>query len=138
MFTGTIARDPGIVNLPVGVTTIADANGNLVPTVKRGQCVKLLAGVAVPVTDVTDGVIGYALSDADQRDLVVPVYVSTVTVEMLVATGVTIAQGDILYSTGDGTVTNVQPGSNVAIGIAVNPSYGQRIVEMGVLRAGHQ
>ena len=130
MFIGTTVRDPGIVNFPVSPTTTVDINGQLVPTVKRGQVVKFAGGLAVPVTSAADIVLGFALSDSDQLNLVVPIFISSVTVEMQVATGLIILQGDFLYSNGDGTVTNVQPGTNPSIGRAVNPSYGQTTVEM--------
>lgn len=129
-FIGTLVRTPGIVNFPVSPTTTVDSNGQLVPTVKRGQVVKYAGGVAVPVTAAADIVLGFALSDSDQLNLVVPLFVSSVTVEMNVATGLIILLGDFLYSNGDGTVTNVQPGTNAPLGRAVNPSYGQNTVEM--------
>jgi hypothetical protein len=132
MNIGTTVRFPGIVNLPVSATTTVDANGQLVPTVLRGQCVKFVGGVAVKAAAAADDLIGYALSDANQLELTVPVYISAVTVEMLVKTGDNIAVGDYLYSNGDGTVTHTATASG-AIGIAVSPSYAQTTVEMALL-----
>jgi hypothetical protein len=136
-FTGTTVRWPGIVNMPVNPTTSLDTNGNPIPTVLRGQCVKyVVAGPWVaPAAAVADAVIGFALSDADMRQLVVPVWVSNVTVEMLVKTGDVVNQGALLYSTGDGTVT-ITAGTLAAVGVAVNPNLGQGTVEMAVLGTG--
>jgi hypothetical protein len=136
-FTGTTVRWPGIVNMPVNPTTSLDANGNPIPTVLRGQCVKYVAGSSwvAPAAAAADAVIGFALSDADMRQLVVPVWVSNVTVEMLVKTGDVVNQGALLYSTGDGTVT-ITGGTLAAVGVAVNPNLGQGTVEMAVLGAG--
>jgi hypothetical protein len=69
------------------------------------------------------------------RQLVVPVWVSNVTVEMLVKTGDVVNQGALLYSTGDGTVT-ITAGTLAAVGVAVNPNLGQGTVEMAVLGTG--
>jgi hypothetical protein len=124
--------------MPVNPTTSLDANGNPIPTVLRGQCIKwVVAGPWVaPVAAAADAVIGFALSDADMRQLVVPVWVSGVTVEMLVHTGDVVNQGVPLYSFGDGTVTITQSGTITAVGVAVNPNLGQGTVEMAVLSAG--
>jgi hypothetical protein len=132
MNIGTTVKFPGIVNLPVSSTTTVDTNGNLISTVKRGQCLKFVGGIAVPCAAAADNLVGYALSDSDQINLVVPVYISAVTVEMLVKTGDNIALGDLLYSTGDGTVSHT-PTASGAIGVAVNPSYAQTTVEMALL-----
>jgi hypothetical protein len=137
MFTGTTVRWPGIVNMPVNPTTTLDANGNPIPTVLRGQCVKYVTANSwvAPAAAVGDAVMGFALSDADMRQLVVPVWVSNVTVEMLVKTGDVVNQGALLYSTGDGTVT-ITAGTLAAVGVAVNPNLGQGTVEMAVLGTG--
>jgi agmatine/peptidylarginine deiminase len=81
-------------------------------------------------------VIGFSLSDADMRQLVVPVYISAVTLEMLVKTGDVVLQGSPLYSNGDGTVTITNPGTGVLLGFAVNPNLGQNTVEMAPLPSG--
>jgi hypothetical protein len=133
MFTGTTVRFPAIIPLPVSPTTTVDSNGQLVPTVKRGQAVKFAGGVIVPVTLPADIVAGIALSDSDQLNLIVPVYLAAASLELNVTVGITIAQGDLLYSNGDGTFTNVQPGTNAAIARAVNPSFGQGTVEAVLL-----
>jgi hypothetical protein len=137
-YTGTTVRWPGIVNMPVNPTTSLDANGNPIPTVLRGQCVYYVtaSGWVAPVIAAATPVFGFALSDADMRQLVVPVWVSNVTVEMLVHTGDVVNQGAPLYSFGDGTVTITQSGTITAVGVAVNPNLGQGTVEMAVLAAG--
>jgi hypothetical protein len=137
-FTGTTVRWPGIVNMPVNPTTSLDANGNPIPTVLRGQCVYYVtaSGWVAPVIATSTPVFGFALSDADMRQLVVPVWVAGCTVEMLVKTGDVVAQGALLYSAGDGTVTITPSGTIQAVGVAVNPNLGQGTVEMAALAAG--
>jgi hypothetical protein len=129
MFTGTTVRFPAIVPLPVSSTTTVDSNGQLVPTVKRGQAVKFAGGVVTPVTAAGDRMLGVALSDSDQLNLEVPIYMTAASLELNLATGIIVAQGDLLYSNGDGTFTNVQPGSAAPLAQAVNASFGQGTVE---------
>ena len=141
-FTGTTVRWPGIVNMPVNPTTSLDSNGNPIPTVLRGQCLQYVAASSwvAPASAGSPGagypVIGFSLSDADMRQLVVPVYISAVTLEMLVKTGDVVLQGSPLYSNGDGTVTITNPGTGVLLGFAVNPNLGQNTVEMAPLPSG--
>jgi hypothetical protein len=124
--------------MPVNPTTSLDANGNPIPTVLRGQCVYYVTASSwvAPVIAAGTPVFGFALSDADMRQLVVPVWVAGCTVEMLVHTGDVVNQGVLLYSFGDGTVTVTQSGTIAAVGVAVNPNLGQGTVEMAPLAAG--
>jgi hypothetical protein len=129
-FTGTTVRFPAILPLPTTPSsTVNPATGQLVPTVLRGTALKASAGVVVPVALPADRVIGVALSDSDSLNNLVPVYMGAATLELNVTVGLTINQFDLLYSNGDGTFTNVQPGTNPAIAIAVNPNFGQSTVE---------
>jgi hypothetical protein len=130
-FTGTTVRFPAILPLPTPPSsTVNPATGQLVPTVLRGQALKAAAGLAVPVALPADRVIGVALSDSDTSNNVVPVYMGAATLELNVTVGETINQFDLLYSTGDGTFTNVQPtGTPPALAMAVNPNFGQSTVQ---------
>ena len=129
-FTGTTVRFPAILPLPTTPSsTVNQATGQLVPTVLRGTALKASAGVVVPVALPADRVIGVALSDSDSDRNVVPVYMGAATLELNITVGETINQFDLLYSNGDGTFTNVQPGTNPPIAIAVNPNFGQSTVE---------
>jgi hypothetical protein len=130
MFQGTTVRFPAIVPLPTPPSSsINPSTGQLVPTVLRGQALKAAAGLAVPATAAADVIIGVALSDSDTDRNEVPVYLGAVTLELNVAVGETINQFDLLYSTGDGTFTNVQPTGAAALAMAVNPNFGQSTVE---------
>jgi hypothetical protein len=126
--------------MPVNPTTSLDANGNPIPTVLRGQCVKYVAAGpwVAPVAVAADAVFGFALSDADMRQLVVPVWVAGCTLEMQVKAGDVVVQGALLYATVDGTgyVTVTQTPTVQAVGVAVNPNLGQGTVEMAPLPAG--
>jgi hypothetical protein len=130
MFQGTTVRFPAIVPLPTPPSsTVNPSTGQLVPTVLRGQALKAAAGLAVPATLAADVIIGVALSDSDTDRNEVPVYLGAATLELNVTVGETINQFDLLYSTGDGTFTNVQPTGATALAMAVNPNFGQTTVE---------